>query len=255
MATLVWIVIAIVVVVAIALVAVGVRKRKTAMLRERFGPEYERAVENRGDQRAAEADLRAREKQRAQFEVKPLPEATRLQFAGEWRDVQEHFVDQPAQATTAADILITRVMEARGYPMNDFDVQAELVSVDYPDTVENYRFAHAVRQRSESQEASTEDLREALLRYRSLFDELLGPDGNGAASGTTGQAQPAGASSRQRGAAVPDPRDPGTSATGQTDEPAAMEGDDAGPAGQDPDYDGAGPAGQDPDYYDQRTGR
>jgi hypothetical protein len=248
MATLVWVVIAIVVVVAIALVAVGVRKRKTAMLRERFGPEYDRAVENRGDQRAAEADLRAREKQRAQFEVTPLPEAARLRFAAEWRDVQENFIDQPAQAATAADTLITRVMEARGYPMNDFEVQADLVSVDHPETVENYRFAHAVQERSQTQQASTEDLREALLRYRSLFDELLrpdgnDPDGNGTASGTTGQAQPAGVGSRLRGPAVPDPRDPETSATGQTDGSAA-EGSDA-----------AGPADPDPDYYDQRTGR
>jgi hypothetical protein len=242
MATLVWVVIAIAAVVVIVLVAMGARKRKTAMLRERFGPEYDRAVENRGDQRAAEADLRAREKQRAQFDVKPLPEATRLNFANEWRDVQEHFVDQPEQATTDADILITRVMEARGYPMKDFDAQAELISVDYPDTVENYRFAHAVRQRSETQQASTEDLREALLRYRSLFDELLRPE-NGEADGTPGQAEPAGASSRQRGTAVPDSRDPGISPTGRTDGPVAMGSD------------GAGPAAQDPDYYDQRTGR
>src|SRR6266700_2865028 len=184
MATWVWVVIAIAVVAVIALVAVGARKRKTAMLRERFGPEYDRAVENRDGRRAAEADLRARERQRAQFDVKPLPEATRLRFADEWRDVQERFVDQPAQAAAAADTLITRVMEARGYPMKDFDAQAELVSVDHPDTVENYRFAHAVRQRSQTQQASTEDLREALLRYRSLFDELLRPEGNGAADGT-----------------------------------------------------------------------
>jgi hypothetical protein len=242
MATLLWVVIAIVVVAAIVLVALGARKRNSAMLRERFGPEYDRAVENRGDQRAAEADLRAREKQRAQFDVKPLPEATRMNFAYEWRDVQEHFVDQPAQATTDADILITRVMEARGYPMKDFDVQAELISVDYPDTVENYRFAHAVRQRSETQEASTEDLREALLRYRSLFDELLRPE-DAVAEGTTGQAQPADASSRQRGTAVPDPRDPEISPTGQTDESVGLGGN------------GAGPADPGPDYYDQRTGR
>ena len=75
--------------------------------------------------------------------------------------------------------------------MNDFDAQADLVSVDHPDTVENYRFAHAVQQRAETQQASTEDLREALLRYRPLFDELLRPDGNGAAGATAGQAQPA----------------------------------------------------------------
>ena len=200
MATLVWVVIAIVVLAAIALVAVGARKRRTAVLRNRFGPEYERVVESRDDQRAGEAELRAREKQRAQLDIKPLPEATRLRFAGEWRDVQELFVEQPAQAAAAADTLITRVMEERGYPMNDFDAQAELVSVDHPGTVENYRFAHAVWQRSQTQQVSTEDLREALLRYRSLFDELLRPEGNGAADGTIGQAQPVGV-----GPADPDP--------------------------------------------------
>jgi hypothetical protein len=243
MATWVWVVIAIAVVAVIALVAVGASKRRTAMLRDRFGPEYDRAVESSDGRRAAEADLRAREKLRAQFDIKPLPEATRLRFADEWRDVQEHFVDQPAQAATAADTLITRVMEARGYPMKDFDAQAELVSVDHPDTVENYRFAHAVRQRSETQQASTEDLREALLRYRSLFDELLRPEGNGAADGAIGQVQPVDASSRQRVTAGPEPQDPETSATGQTDRSAAMGSD------------GAGPADPDPDYHDQRIGR
>ena len=157
--------------------------------------------------------------------------------------MQERFVDQPTQATTAADTLITRVMEARGYPMKDFDAQAELVSVDHPDTVENYRFAHAVRQRSQTQQVGTEDLREALLRYRSLFDELLRPEGNGAADGTIGQAQPAGASSRQRVTAGPEVQELGTSATGQTGGSAAMGGD------------GAGPADADPDYHDQRIGR
>ena len=197
MAAWVWVVIVIAVVVVVALVAVGARKRRTAMLRGHFGPEYDRAVENSEDQRAAEANLRAREKQRAQFDLQPLPEATRLSFASEWRDLQERFVDQPAQATGAADTLITRVMEARGYPMKDFDAQAELVSVDHPDTVENYRFAHAIQQRAKTQQASTEDLREALLRYRSLFDELLRPEGNGAA-GVDGQAQPAGYHNGQR---------------------------------------------------------
>src|SRR5215469_14207808 len=105
MATLVWVVIAIVVAAAIALVVVGARKRRTAMLRDHFGPEYDRTVESRDGRRAAEADLRAREKQRAQFDVKPLPEATRLRFADEWRDVQERFLDQPAEAASAADAL------------------------------------------------------------------------------------------------------------------------------------------------------
>ena len=214
MATWVWVVIAIGLVAVIALLAVGARKRSTVMLRERFGPEYDRAVENRADRHEAEADLRAREKQRAQFDVKPLPEATRLSFADEWRDVQEHFVDQPAQAVTDADTLITRVMEARGYPMKDFDAQAELVSVDHPDIVENYRFAHAMRQRSQTQQASTEDLREALLRYRSLFDGLLRPEGNGEADAAAGQVQPR---RYQRVTVVPESQDPGTSATGRAD--------------------------------------
>jgi len=180
MAALIGVVIAIVVVAVIVLVVFGVRKRRSTTLQSRFGPEYDRVLENSESRRDAEADLRAREKQRAQFEIKPLPEETRLRFAAEWNEVQERFVDQPVEATTDADVLITDVMAARGYPMNDFDSQAELVSVDHPHTVENYRFAHAVRERSQTQQASTEDLREALLRYRSLFDELLRPDGENA---------------------------------------------------------------------------
>jgi hypothetical protein len=223
MATVIWVVIAIVVVGVIALVVVGAGKRRSALLRNRFGPEYDRVLENSDSRREAEADLRAREKQRAQFEVKPLSETSRVRFADEWREVQELFVDQPVEATTAADVLVTDVMEARGYPMQDFDAQAELVSVDHPDTVENYRFAHAVRQRSQTQQATTEDLREALLRYRSLFDELLGP-----AEET-----------------IPDHGGPEVSATAQAD-------DGPMPMGEDDD---AATAASDTTYDNQRTGR
>jgi hypothetical protein len=139
------------------------------------------------------------------------------------------------QAATAADTLITRVMEARGYPMKDFDAQADLVSVDHPGTVENYRFAHAVRQRSQTQQVGTEDLREALLRYRSLFDELLRPEGNGARGATDGQA-PAGADSRRRVTAGPEPLNQGTSGTGLTDGSAAMGSEGTDLADPDPDY-------------------
>ena len=237
MAAWVWVVIVIAVVVVVALVVMGARKRRTAMLRGHFGPEYDRAVENSEDQRAAEANLRAREKQRAQFDLQPLPEATRLGFASEWRDLQERFVDQPAQATGAADALITRVMEARGYPMKDFDAQAELVSVDHPDTVENYRFAHAVQQRAEMHQASTEDLREALLRYRSLFDELLRPEGNGAAGVTADQARPASYDNGQRVTAGSDAQVPAARSAGQADGLGARESDSAGPAVSDTEYD------------------
>jgi hypothetical protein len=174
MATWVWILIVIAIVLVIAFIAVAVRQRRAAALRQRFGPEYDRAVEAREGQRAAaEADLREREKQRALLDIRPLPEDSRAQFAHEWQGLQERFVDEPADAVVAADRLVYIVMDARGYPMGDFDTQADLVSVDHPQVVEDYRVAHGIHARAQAQQASTEDLREALLRYRSLFDELL----------------------------------------------------------------------------------
>ena len=180
MATWVWIVIAVVVI--LGLLALAARRRRTAQLRDRFGPEYDRALETHADRHTAEADLRGRERRRAELEIKPLPEADRLRLHGEWREVQEQFVDQPSQAVAAADALVFRVMEMRGYPMGDFEAQAGLVSVDHPGVVEDYRAAHGVRQRSHAQQVGTEDLREAMLRYRSLLQELLRPDGDEAAA-------------------------------------------------------------------------
>jgi hypothetical protein len=165
-------------VVVIALIAMAVRQRRATALRERFGPEYDRAVEAREDRRAAEAELRDREKQRARLDIKPLPEGTRTRFAQEWQDVQERFVDQPQEAVVTADRLLYSVMDARGYPVGDFDAQADLVSVDHPEVVEDYRFAHGTCERAGTGQVSTEDLREALLRYRSLFSELLRADGD-----------------------------------------------------------------------------
>lgn len=172
----VWILIAIAAVVVIALIAMAARQRRTTALRERFGPEYDRAVAAQEDQRAAEAELREREKQRTRLDIRPLPEDMRARFAQEWQDLQERFVDQPQEAVVEADRLLYSVMDARGYPVGDFDAQADLVSVDHPDVVEGYRFAHGIRERASTQQASTEELREALLRYRSLFGELLRAD-------------------------------------------------------------------------------
>jgi hypothetical protein len=153
------------------------RRRRTMALRERFGPEYDRTVGAREGQRAAEADLRGRERERARLDIKPLSEAARVRYTEEWQVIQQSFVDQPEEATTAGYDLVNRVMEERGYPMRDFDARADLVSVDHPDVVENYRVAHGIHERAQQHQASTEDLREALLRYRSLFEELLRPDG------------------------------------------------------------------------------
>jgi hypothetical protein len=171
-----WILIAVAVVAVIAIAALAARTRRTAVLRERFGPEYERTVKAREDRRAAEAELRDRERQRGELDIKPLPESDRMSYLDEWRDAQELFVDEPAEAVVAAYALITRVMEVRGYPVRDFEGQAELVSVDYPEVVENYRLAHGVQELAGTQQAGTEDLRQAVLRYRSLFQRLLRVD-------------------------------------------------------------------------------
>src|SRR5664280_3356782 len=150
--------------------------QRTASLQKRYGPEYDRTVESASGRRAAESQLQDRTQRRDQLDIRPLPEAVRLRYADEWRGVQERFVDQPSDALSAGESLLTRVMQERGYPVSDFDEQADLVSVDHPDVVENYRVAEGILQRNKAHQASTEELREALLRYRSLFDVLLRSD-------------------------------------------------------------------------------
>jgi hypothetical protein len=205
MATWLWIVIVIVVVLIVLAAAMAARRRRTMALRERFGAEYDRTVGAREDQRAAEADLRGRERERARLDIKPLSEAARVRYTEEWRTIQQNFVDQPEEATTAGYDLVNRVMAERGYPMRDFDARADLVSVDHPDVVENYRVAHGIHERARQHQASTEDLREALLRYRSLFEELLRADDDAALP--AGQTVSAGqaVSAEQT---VPEPRRP-----------------------------------------------
>ncbi len=202
MATWAWILIIIAALIIAALVvSLAMRQRRTTLLRQHFGAEYDRTVAASDDQRAAESDLIERGKHRAEFDIRPLPEPARMRFVAEWRDVQERFVDQPSHAVAAADGLVYRVMGARGYPMHDFEAQANLVSVDHPDVVENYRFAHDVCTRAQSQQASTEELRAALLHYRSLFDELLQADADMADANGQRAATDAG---RPHGAAGPD---------------------------------------------------
>jgi len=160
-------------VVVIALVALLTRRRKSAALRETFGPEYTHTVEQHGNVAKAEAELAERQKRVAKFEIHPLPEADRRVFAAAWRDSQARFVDNPGAAVTDAARLVKEVMEARGYPMGDFEQRAADVSVDHPRVVENYRSARAIAQANERGEATTENLREAMVHYRALFQELL----------------------------------------------------------------------------------
>jgi hypothetical protein len=190
MAPWTWVLIAVIVVVVVVVAIVLANRSRTTSLQKRFGPEYERTVESADGRRAGEAELQDRAKRRSQLEIRPLPEPTRLRYAEEWRALQEQFVDRPSDAVSSAEQLLTRVMEDRGYPVSNVDEQAELISVDHPDVVENYRVAHGIYQRDQSHQATTEDLREALLRYRSLFDGLLRPDDprdtrTGLSNGTT----------------------------------------------------------------------
>jgi hypothetical protein len=173
MVTWAWILIAVAIIVIVVALLAAMRQRSTKRLREQFGPEYDRVLQERGDRHAAEADLRDRLKQRDRLNVRPLTEPTRARFAAEWRELQERFVDQPYDAVVAADGLVSRVLTERGYPMDTLEARATLISADHPAVVGNYRFAHVVYQRTQSQRVTTEDLRTALLHYRSLFDELL----------------------------------------------------------------------------------
>lgn len=180
MAQWIWALIAVIGILLIAAIVLVVnRQRRSITLQQRFGPEYERTVESADDRRAAEAALTERARRRSKLHIVPLEESVRLRYSDEWRGLQEHFVDRPSEAVTSAESLVTQVMQERGYPVGEFDVQAELISVDHPHVVENYRVAHRIHRRNQANEASTEDLREAMLRYRSLFDDLLRPGQNG----------------------------------------------------------------------------
>lgn len=162
--------------VAVAVLAVlwMMGRRRSNALREQFGPEYERTVEEAGDRRRAEADLRERQKRVDDLQIVELPAEEADSFAREWTRVQIHFVDHPSEAIGEADQLVTRVMERRGYPVADFDTRAADVSVSYPEVVSEYRDARAIAVKNADGGASTEELRQAMLHYRALFSELLG---------------------------------------------------------------------------------
>jgi len=150
-----------------------VRSRSSAHLRSKFGPEYDRAVRNSGSRRKAESDLHERQKRVAAFDTRPLSVSQRNGFIETWQQVQARFVDDPAGALDHADVLLADVMAARGYPVTDFDHRAEDLSVDHPDVVQNYRAGRDIARRHVRGEASTEDLRQAMIHYRALFDELV----------------------------------------------------------------------------------
>ena len=163
----------------ILLAAVGIaaviflRKRKTTKLRIRFGPEYARAVQESGGRRQGEAALQAREKRIKGFAIRPLARTDRERYIASWRKLQAQFVDGPKSSVSEADRLLADVMSSRGYSVSDFEQRSADISVDHPLVVENYRAAHEIAVRHACGQAGTEDLRQAMIHYRTLFDELV----------------------------------------------------------------------------------
>jgi len=167
----------ILIVVAVAIIAILAwylaRERRSKRLRSRFGPEYEYVMREVGNRPKAEEALEKRERRMAKIQMRPLSHEEHDRFADQWHDVQLRFVDDPSASIEEADRLVSDVMRARGYPMSEFEHRAEDLSVDHPQVVRNYRAAHAIALRQEEGKAGTEDLRQALVYYRDLFDELL----------------------------------------------------------------------------------
>lgn len=166
-----WIVIAAAVVVVLIAVGIILSATRRHRLRSKFGPEYDRA-KNR--------ELRGREKRVDELDILPLTAVARQRYVNQWQSVQGRFVDHPSNCVRDADALVMTVMHERGYPMEDFDQRSADVSVDHPHVVQNYRAAHAISMANEHGKAGTEDLRQAMVHYRTLFEELLGDPSEGA---------------------------------------------------------------------------
>lgn len=178
----IWIgLIALAVLVAVGLIARASRRSRTLALRDQFGPEYDHAVRSAGNRKRAEHELLARAEEVKTFQIAPLGAADRERYVRDWKKVEQHFVERPTMAVAEADELVADVMRVMGYPMGDFEKHAAHLSVTHPRVVEHYRAGHRVIGGAPGS-ASTEDLRQAMLHYRALFEELIGERRDVAAS-------------------------------------------------------------------------
>lgn len=172
-----------IILVAIVFLVIGValamafnRVQQTKRLKERFGPEYERMMNEAGDKRQTERELAARLARVESLNIRPLTAEETKQFTRDWEQTQAEFVDGPLAAVQKADRLIREVMSTRGYPMDDFEQRAADISVNYPDLVTNYRELHAIAKKSNKEKISTEEMRQAMVHGRALFHELVQPE-------------------------------------------------------------------------------
>jgi hypothetical protein len=181
-------VVALVIVVVLVLAAGAwfvAQQSRRRRLQQRFGPEYDRRIEESGDRRVAERELTDREKRHAGYDLRPLSDIDRTRYTQEWTVVQEQFVDRPGEAVATAEQLVVTVMRARGYPTDNFEQQAADLSVEHAQVLDNYRSGHAIRARHEQAGVSTEELRQALTHYREMFEALL-RDGHTAGAHSAG---------------------------------------------------------------------
>ena len=177
-----WVLLAVIVVLLVIVGVLVARQQRSRRLKDEFGPEYGRVVAERGDQRAAEKELADRRQRVGTFEIRPLDPAVRERYLEQWAAAQRAFVDEPVGAVGQAHELVQRVMHDRGYPVDeDFEQRAADISVEHPAVVENYRSAHGISVRAGNGQASTEQLRQAMVHFRALFDELLAPGDAGRA--------------------------------------------------------------------------
>jgi hypothetical protein len=176
MDTWVWIAIAVAAIVILGVIWSAMRGKRSSALRDTFGREYDRTVDNTGGRRAAEKELRERQKQHDELDIRPLSPESRDRYVRRWQSTQARFVDDPKGAVAEADRLVQDVMQERGYPTKDFERRVADISVEHPELVEKYRTAHGIAQASEDGEASTEDMRHSVRHYRALFAVLLETD-------------------------------------------------------------------------------
>jgi hypothetical protein len=247
------VIIIVVVVVVAAVVAFAMAAARRRRLRERFGPEYDRAVGEHGSQLKAESELAGRERRIRSLEIRPLSDTARANYASSWRTIQEQFVDQPEHSVVEAQALVTTVMKDRGYPIEGHDQMLADLSVEHANTLEQYRLAHTISQSAAQGQASTEDLRQAMIKYRALFSDLLGgevaPDGgttagdgvapDGERAGQPADTHTAGGTEPPAGASATELDPAETRTTGGTEPPAEV-------SAMDPDPAEADPAGADP---------
>jgi hypothetical protein len=175
-AALLWILIALAAIALLVGAAIASRRQllsRSAALREQFGPEYDRAVEQLGSSTRAERELAARARRVHRIPLHPVAAADRARFESSWARIQAQFVDDPVGAVTGANELIKEVMRARGYPIDDFDQRVADLSVDHATVVQHYRAARSLAESVQGGQPRTEDLRQAVIHYRALFDDLL----------------------------------------------------------------------------------